>query len=93
MPRRQTFGWVWRVPFATTVSLIAAAATGDQLTRGLVGYEPLERLYAGLFGALAVGLLLLVAELLAPDADAMAGRLGVALLLLGLALGLLTGAR
>ncbi|WIX32325.1 hypothetical protein QO259_16175 [Salinicola sp. JS01] len=90
MPRRQTFGWAWRVPCVITVSLIAAGATGNQLTRGLVGYEPLERLYAGLFGSLAVGLLLLVAGLLAPDADAMAGRLGAGLLLLGLTLGLLT---
>ncbi|MBW6061828.1 hypothetical protein KZ835_33875, partial [Pseudomonas aeruginosa] len=53
--------------------------------------DPLERLYAGLFGALGVGLLLLVGGLLARGPGNLAWRLGGSLLALGLALWLLAG--
>ncbi|MBO8382103.1 hypothetical protein ID036_33900 [Pseudomonas aeruginosa] len=52
MPRQSGFGWAWRVPLALAGSLAAATASGYLLTRGLPLDDPLERLYAGLFGAL-----------------------------------------
>lgn len=91
MPRRSGFGWAWRVPLALAGSLAAATASGYLLTRGLPLDDPLERLYAGLFGALGVGLLLLVGGLLARDPGNFAWRLGGSLLALGLALWLLAG--
>ncbi|MBX5859183.1 hypothetical protein ISE11_28570 [Pseudomonas aeruginosa] len=90
MPRRPGFGWAWRVPLALAGSL-AASASGYLLTRGLPLDDPLERLYAGLFGALGVGLLLLVGGLLARGPGNLAWRLGGSLLALGLALWLLAG--
>ncbi|CDO85505.1 hypothetical protein PLES 07071 [Pseudomonas aeruginosa] len=51
MPRQSGFGWAWRVPLALAGSLAAATASGYLLTRGLPLDDPLERLYAGLFGA------------------------------------------
>ncbi|VFT54307.1 protein fptB [Pseudomonas aeruginosa] len=54
MPRQSGFGWAWRVPLALAGSLAAATASGYLLTRGLPLDDPLERLYAGLFGALGV---------------------------------------
>lgn len=91
MPRQSGFGWAWRVPLALAGSLAAATASGYLLTRGLPLDDPLERLYAGLFGALGVGLLLLVGGLLARDPGNFAWRLGGSLLALGLALWLLAG--
>ncbi|MBG4779095.1 hypothetical protein I5F79_30700 [Pseudomonas aeruginosa] len=91
MPRRPGFGWAWRVPQALAGRLAAAAASGYLLTRGLPLDDPLERLYAGLFGALGVGLLLLVGGLLARGPGNLAWRLGGSLLALGLALWLLAG--
>ncbi|KSL07270.1 protein fptB [Pseudomonas aeruginosa] len=91
MPRRPGFGWAWRVLQALAGSLAAAAASGYLLTRGLPLDDPLERLYAGLFGALGVGLLLLVGGLLARGPGNLAWRLGGSLLALGLALWLLAG--
>ncbi|KSS63611.1 protein fptB [Pseudomonas aeruginosa] len=79
MPRQSGFGWAWRVPLALAGSL------------GLPLDDPLERLYAGLFGALGVGLLLLVGGLLARGPGNFAWRLGGSLLVLGLALWLLAG--
>ncbi|WP_181270259.1 hypothetical protein [Pseudomonas aeruginosa] len=87
MPRQSGFGWAWRVPLALAGSL----AGGYLLTRGLPLDDPLERLYAGFFGALGVGLLLLVGGLLARGPGNFAWRLGGSLLLLGLALWLLAG--
>ncbi|MBH9522373.1 hypothetical protein I5L57_31670 [Pseudomonas aeruginosa] len=91
MPRRPGFGWAWRVPRARAGRQAAAAASGYLLTRGLPLDDPLERLYAGLFGALGVGLLLLVGGLLARGPGNLAWRLGGSLLALGLALWLLAG--
>lgn len=91
MPRQSGFGWAWRVPLALAGSLAAATASGYLLTRGLPLDDPLERLYAGLFGALGVGLLLLVGGLLARGPGNFAWRLGGSLLVLGLALWLLAG--
>ncbi|MFF6477775.1 hypothetical protein ACET4O_24390 [Pseudomonas aeruginosa] len=92
MPRQSGFGWAWRVPLALAGSLAAATASGHiWLTRGAAPGRPLERLYAGLFGALGVGLLLLVGGLLARDPGNFAWRLGGSLLALGLALWLLAG--
>ncbi|MBG4034314.1 hypothetical protein I4941_28655 [Pseudomonas aeruginosa] len=91
MPRRPGFGWAWRVPLALAGRLAAATASGYLLTRGLPLDDPLERLYAGLFGALGVGLVLLVGGLLARDPGNFAWRLGGSLLALGLALWLLAG--
>ncbi|HEJ1318577.1 TPA: hypothetical protein SLU85_006302 [Pseudomonas aeruginosa] len=91
MPRQSGFGWAWWVPLALAGSLAAATASGYLLTRGLPLDDPLERLYAGLFGALGVGLLLLVGGLLARGPGNFAWRLGGSLLVLGLALWLLAG--
>ncbi|HBO4314692.1 TPA: hypothetical protein NIF13_005753 [Pseudomonas aeruginosa] len=91
MPRRPGFGWAWRVPLALAGGLAAATASGYLLTRGLPLDDPLERLYAGLFGALGMGLLLLVGGLLARGPGNLAWRLGGSLLALGLALWLLAG--
>ncbi|MBG5281301.1 hypothetical protein I4984_28800 [Pseudomonas aeruginosa] len=91
MPRQSGFGWAWRVPLALAGNLAAATASGYLLTRGLPLDDPLERLYAGLFGALGVGLLLLVGGLLARGPGNFAWRLGGSLLVLGLALWLLAG--
>ncbi len=78
MPRQSGFGWAWRVPLALAGSLAAATASGYLLTRGLPLDDPLERLYAGLFGALGVGLLLLVGGLLARDPATSPGAWAVA---------------
>ncbi|WP_050394827.1 hypothetical protein, partial [Pseudomonas aeruginosa] len=76
---------------AVAAARLPASASGYLLTRGLPLDDPLERLYAGLFGALGVGLLLLVGGLLARGPGNFAWRLGGSLLVLGLALWLLAG--
>lgn len=64
MPGQVAAGWAWRIPLALCSSLATAFISAYLLTRWLPLGDPLERLYAGLFGAFAVGLLLLAGGLL-----------------------------
>lgn len=93
MCQRAASGWAWRIPLALGASLLAAVEAGYLLTCGLPLVDPLERLYVGLFGALALSLLLLAGGLLARDLRQLAQRLGGCLLALSLGVGLLMGAR
>ncbi|RAS15667.1 hypothetical protein DFO50_10617 [Microvirgula sp. AG722] len=78
-------GWGGRIAFALAGSLSAAAASGYLLARSLPLSDPLERLYAALFSALALGLLLLCGGLLIRDLRVLAGGLAACLLMLALA--------
>lgn len=80
MPERVATGWAWRVPLMLVGSLATVLFSGYLLTRYLPLDDPLERLYAGLFGAFAVGLLLLSGGLLRPRrSETMQERAAVAL--------------
>ena len=79
-------GWGRRIALALAGSLSAAAASGYLLARSLPLSDPLERLYAALFSALALGLLL-CGGLLTRDLRFLAGGLAASLLMLALAVG------
>lgn len=80
-------GWGRRIALALAGSLSAAAASGYLLAGSLPLSDPLERLYAALFSALALGLLLLCGGLLTRDLRFLAGGLAASLLMLALAVG------
>ncbi|WP_413205724.1 hypothetical protein [Rhodospirillum sp. A1_3_36] len=78
--RRTTGRWGWRAPLALTGSLVASVQVA-WLVAGLESLgDPLERVYAGLFVGVVVGLGLLLASLLAPDFRHVLGRLAVCLI-------------
>ena len=83
---RHSFHWAWRVPLALAGSIAATVELACFVGWHAPATPPLERLYAGLLGGMAVGQILLLATLMAPSMRHLLARLAILLVALTLLL-------